>query len=75
VRLDTKKGVVDVKGDAIKLTATKTVEIKGSTGVTIDAGTGALQLKGQTAALNGQAKLDVTASGPVTVSGTPIKLN
>jgi len=75
VRLDLKKKVVEVLGDAIKLTATKTVEIKGPNGVTIDAGSGALQLKGMTAALNGQSKLDVTASGPITVSGTPIKLN
>jgi phage protein D/phage baseplate assembly protein gpV len=75
VRLDTKSGTVEAKGDVIKLTATKTVEIKGPNGVKIDAGSGALDLKGMTASLAGQSKTDVKASGPVTVSGTPIKLN
>jgi phage baseplate assembly protein gpV len=75
VRLDVKSGTVEAKGDQIKLTATKTVEIKGPNGVTIDAGSGALDMKGMTASLAGQTKTDVKASGPVTVAGTPIKLN
>jgi phage protein D/phage baseplate assembly protein gpV len=75
VRLDTKKGLVEVKGGDIRLTATRTVEIKGPNGVTIDAGSGALEMKGMTAALVGQSKTDVKATGPVTVAGTPIKLN
>lgn len=75
IRLNAKNGTVEVIGDKVTVTAKQTVEIKGNSGVTIDAGTGALQLKGQTAALNGQAKVDVTATGPVSVSGTPIKLN
>jgi phage protein D/phage baseplate assembly protein gpV len=75
VRLDVKTGTVEAKGDVIKLTATKTVEIKGPNGVKIDAGSGALDMKGMTASLAGQSKTDVKASGPVTVSGTPIKLN
>ncbi|MEV7628604.1 VgrG-related protein [Actinoplanes sp. NPDC089786] len=75
VRLDVKSGTVEAKGDQIKLTATKTVEIKGPNGVKIDAGSGALDMKGMTASLAGQSKTDVKASGPVTVSGTPIKLN
>jgi phage protein D/phage baseplate assembly protein gpV len=75
VRLDLKTGTVEAKGDQIKLTATRTVEIKGPNGVTIDAGSGALDMKGMTASLAGTTKTDVKASGPVTVAGTPIKLN
>ncbi len=75
VRLDTKKGVV---------------EIKGGSGVSIDAGTGPLELKGQKVSVTamselelkgqkvsvaGQAAAELTAGGPVTVRGAVIKLN
>jgi uncharacterized protein involved in type VI secretion and phage assembly len=75
VRLNTKNSTVEIKGGKVEVTATQTVKIKGTNGVSIDAGTGALDLKGMTASLKGTTKTDIGASGPVSVSGMPIKLN
>jgi uncharacterized protein (DUF2345 family) len=75
VRLDTKKGVVEIAGDAAVEVAAKKVTVKASNGATIDAGSGPLELKGRSVAVTGQTDLKLTASGQVTVSGTPIKLN
>ncbi|MFC7547751.1 VgrG-related protein [Plantactinospora sp. GCM10030261] len=60
VRLDRKKGVV---------------EIKGGSGVTIDAGTGPLELKGQKVSVSAMSEAELTANGQVTVRGGVIKLN
>lgn len=75
VRLDAKKGTVEIKGDTAVEVAAKKVAVKGSNGVTVDAGSGALELKGRSVAVTGQTDMKLTASGQVTVSGTPIKLN
>jgi phage protein D/phage baseplate assembly protein gpV len=74
VRLNTKTSTVEIKGGKVEVTATETVKIKGN-GVSIDAGSGALDMKGMSASLKGTSKTDIGASGPVSVSGTPIKLN
>ncbi|MGC5020960.1 VgrG-related protein [Micromonospora sp. DT47] len=60
IRLDKKNGVV---------------EVKGSSGVTIDAGTGPLQLKGQKVGITALSEAELTANGQVTVRGALIRLN
>ncbi|MBN1174411.1 MAG: VgrG-related protein [Micromonosporaceae bacterium] len=64
-------GILIRTGDgklSVRLDQTKgTVEVKGSDGITVDAGSGTLTLKG--------AQVAMSASGDVTVRGAQIKLN
>jgi phage baseplate assembly protein gpV len=60
VRLDKKKGVV---------------EVRGGNGVTIDAGTGPLELKGQKVFITAMSEAELTANAQVTVRGGVIRLN
>jgi len=60
VRLDKKRGVV---------------EVKGANGVVIDAGTGPLELKGQKVSVTATSAAELSANGQVTVRGGVIRLN
>ena len=72
-------GIVISTGDGklvVKLDKKRgTVEIKGGSGVTIDAGTGPLELKGQKVSITAVSEAELSASGQVTVRGGVIKLN
>lgn len=53
----------------------QTIELKAANGVSIDAGGGKLELKGQSASVDAGASLDITAGGTATVSGSLVKIN
>lgn len=76
VRLDKKKGTIEIKSSSgITVDAgTGKLDFKGN-GATVDAGSGPLELKGQKVTVSGMSEAELSASGPVTVRGTPIKLN
>jgi phage protein D len=88
IRLETSddkyKLVLDKKGTQIVVDSDGTVTIKAKKGITIDAGTGPLEMKGKTVDIKGntsvklstQASASVELSGPsTTVKGKPIQLN
>lgn len=81
---------IDQKAQNIEITSAKTVNVKAQNGITVDAGTGPLELKGQKVSIKaqtelkaegaqvkiaGQAQTEVTASGPLTVKGAIVKIN
>src|SRR5262249_6177352 len=71
-------GIVLATGDgrlAVRLNKNKgVVEVKAASGVTIDAGTGPLELKGQTVSISSLSDAELTANAQVTVRGALIKL-
>lgn len=66
---------LDAIGSTVTVHSDGKVHIEGKTGVVIDAGAGELELRGQKVSLKASTTAELTASGPVTVQGTPIKLN
>lgn len=81
---------LDSKNHMIELTSSKGVTVKADNGVSIDAGTGPLQMKGQsveikstssvkvegaTVSVSGQGQAELTASGSVTVRGGIVRIN
>ncbi|MGH3980649.1 MAG: VgrG-related protein, partial [Pseudonocardiaceae bacterium] len=81
---------LDKKGTKVTLRSDGTVLIEGKRGVTVDAGAGPLELKGNnvsikgtsgvkvegaTVSVNGQGTAELTASGTVTVRGSLVKIN
>lgn len=76
VKLDTRKGVVEITGNSGVTVDAGSGQLKlKGTGATVDAGSGALELSGQKVTVKGMSEAELSASGPVTVRGTPIKLN
>jgi uncharacterized protein involved in type VI secretion and phage assembly len=65
---------LDKKSSTVELTSSGPVKITGL-GVTVDAGAGVLELKGQQVKVTGQAAAEVTASGSVTVRGGIVRIN
>jgi phage protein D/phage baseplate assembly protein gpV len=65
---------LDKKGRAVELSSSGTVKISGM-GVTVDAGTGVLELKGQQVKVVGQSVAELTASGSVTIRGGVVRIN
>jgi phage protein D len=76
VRLDTRKGVVEITGGSgVTVDAgSGPLKLKG-TGATLDAGSGALELTGQKITVKAMSEAELSATGQVTVRGLPIKLN
>ncbi len=83
VRLDTRSGTIE-------LTSARGVTVKADNGVRVDAGTGPLELTGQSVAIKGrtgvtvegatvsvtaQGQAELTASGAVTVRGGIVRIN
>jgi uncharacterized protein involved in type VI secretion and phage assembly len=68
------KLALDKKGRTVELSSSGTVKISG-VGVTVDAGTGVLELKGQQVKVTGQGAAEVTASGSVTIRGKVVQIN
>jgi uncharacterized protein involved in type VI secretion and phage assembly len=81
---------LDKKTQMIELTSSKGVKVKADNGVSVDAGTGPLELKGQSVSVKGttgvkvegatvsvaaQGQAELTASGVVTVRGSIVKIN
>lgn len=81
---------LDKRNQMVEITSTKGVRVKATNGVSIDAGTGPLDLKGQsvsvkstgatkvegaTVSVAGQGQAELTASGAVTVRGSIVKIN
>src|SRR5262249_55466973 len=65
---------LDKKSSTVELTSSGPVKITGM-GVTVDAGAGVLELKGQQVKVTGQAAAELTASGSVTVRGGVVRIN
>ena len=81
---------LDQKSQNIEITSGKTINVKAQNGITVDAGTGPLELKGQKVTVKaqtelkaegaqvkiaGQAQTEVTSSGVLTVKGSIVKIN
>lgn len=82
---------LDKKNQTIELTSEKAVTVSARNGVSIDAGTGKLELKGQSIAVSsttdvsveantmlklaGQAQTELTSSGALTVRGSIVRIN
>lgn len=81
---------LDQKAQQIEITSGKAINVKAQNGITVDAGTGALELKGQKVAIKamtelkaegaqvkvaGQAQTEVTSSGVMTVKGSIVRIN
>ncbi|MFL6074144.1 MAG: VgrG-related protein [Mycobacteriales bacterium] len=84
------KLILDKKGTKVTVHSDGTVLVEGKQGVTVDAGTGPLELKGQSVKVTSQSTLDVQgqsvsvngqgtaefkSSGVVTVQGSLVKIN
>ncbi len=65
---------LDKKGRTVELSSSGPVKISGM-GVTVDAGTGVLELKGQQVKVTGQSTAELTASGSVTIRGGIVRIN
>ncbi len=65
---------LDKKSSTVELTSSGQVKISGM-GVSVDAGTGVLELKGQQVKVTGQAQAELSASGSVTVRGGVVRIN
>jgi uncharacterized protein involved in type VI secretion and phage assembly len=74
---------LDQKNQRIEVTSGKSIAIKAQNGVTVDAGAGPLQLKGQKVtvesasdvAVEANASMKLNATGTVTVRGAMVKIN
>ncbi len=66
---------LDAVGKAITVRSAGTISIKADQGITLDAGGGTLGLRGTRVTVDSASAAQLTASGPLTVQGTPIKLN
>lgn len=81
---------LDQKNSTIEITSGKDVKVKASNGVSIDAGSGLLELKGQqvsmkadtqlkvegnTVSVAGQGQTEVTSNGALTVRGSVVRIN
>ncbi|WP_434441098.1 VgrG-related protein [Lentzea sp. E54] len=81
---------LDQKAQHIEITSGKSISVKARNGITVDAGAGPLELKGQKVSVTaqaelkaegaqvkiaGQAQTEVTAGGPLTVKGAIVKIN
>lgn len=81
ITLDTGNGTLELKAKKIIITATESVEVTGTQ--KIDVGTMnyklnadvGIEIKGLTVLVNGNAKVDVKAAGPVSVKGAVVNLN
>jgi uncharacterized protein involved in type VI secretion and phage assembly len=65
---------LDRRSSTVELTSSGPVKI-GGLGVTVDAGAGVLELKGQQVKVTGQAAAELTATGSVTVRGGIVRIN
>jgi uncharacterized protein involved in type VI secretion and phage assembly len=65
---------LDKLGQTVELTSTGPVKVSGM-GVTVDAGAGVLELKGQQVKVTGQSAAELTATGPLTVRGAVVRIN
>ncbi len=65
---------LDGAGNTVELTSAGPVKISGL-GVTVDAGAGLLDLKGQQVKIAGQSTAELTASGALTVRGGIVRIN
>ena len=65
---------LDGAKNTVELTSSGPVKISGM-GVTVDAGAGVLDLKGQQVKIAGQATAELTASGALTVRGGVVRIN
>jgi uncharacterized protein involved in type VI secretion and phage assembly len=81
---------LDQKSQNVEITSGKTINVKAQNGITVDAGTGPLELKGQKVSVKaqtelsaegaqvkiaGQAQAEVSAGGVLTVKGSIVKIN
>ncbi|MFW0784701.1 VgrG-related protein [Gordonia sp. CPCC 206044] len=66
---------LDAVGRAITVRSAGTIAIKADQGITLDAGAGTLGLRGGRVTVDASTAAQLSASGPLTVQGTPIKLN
>ncbi|MGV9712396.1 VgrG-related protein [Gordonia sp. NPDC003424] len=66
---------LDAVGRSVDVHSTGKVSITAANGITVDAGTGPLALRGARVTVDATSTAELTANGPLTVSGTPIKLN
>lgn len=81
---------LDQKAQTVEITSGKTITVKARNGITVDAGTGPLELKGQKVSVKAQtdltaegtqvkiaaqAQAEVSASGPLTVKGAIVRIN
>lgn len=60
---------LDASGTTVTVHSDGTVTIEGTQGVTVDAGTGTLDLKGKDVSITGQTGVSITAATGVTVDG------
>lgn len=84
-RIDKSSGrkVEIISGGDLEITAEQNIKITAKTGdISLEAGTGGVNVKGMTTSLEGQTKTDVKgaqvgiqASGPATIKGNPLGLN
>jgi uncharacterized protein involved in type VI secretion and phage assembly len=65
---------LDGAANTVELTSAGAVKISGM-GVTVDAGAGLLDLKGQQVKIAGQSTAELTASGALTVRGGIVRIN
>ncbi|SEC79139.1 Uncharacterized conserved protein, implicated in type VI secretion and phage assembly [Amycolatopsis tolypomycina] len=61
---------IDQKNQVIEVTSGKSVTVKAQNGVSIDAGTGPLELKGQKVSVKSQTDASIEASAQLKLSGT-----
>ncbi|MET8849678.1 VgrG-related protein [Amycolatopsis sp. NPDC004625] len=61
---------IDQKNQVIEVTSGKSVTVKAQNGVSIDAGTGPLELKGQKVTVKAQAEASVEAGAQLKLNGT-----
>ncbi len=74
---------LDQKNQRIEVTSGKSIAVKAQNGVTVDAGSGPLRLKGQQVtvesagdvAVEANASMKLTATGTLTVRGALVKIN
>lgn len=65
---------ITIKGNNVTIEATQNLNLKGTSKL-VGEGTGGLELKGATAKVDAQAKLDLTAGGITTIKGGMVKIN
>ena len=67
--------VLDATGTAVTLHSDGTILVEAKNGITVDAGTGSLALKGADIALTATAGITATAGSEVSLTGATAKLN